>query len=230
MKWSFPTLAAIGLLGLASPSPAGQVRLQILDGFVTLDAKDATAREILVEWARVGQTTVVNAERVPGGPMTLLLERVPEKQALDIVLRSVAGFVAAPRPASQPTQSQFDKILLMAAARPAVVPPTGPSAVNPPVQPQAFQRGRYPAPQPPPVVDDQDEPLPSGQMPLPGQGATQPGMPTPGAQPAGPGGQPAGGQQPQSAPMPGMQTTPVPGAPTPGAPTRPIKPPDPIIR
>ena len=34
------------------------------DGRVTISAKDATIRQILAEWARVGQTRFVNAERV----------------------------------------------------------------------------------------------------------------------------------------------------------------------
>jgi hypothetical protein len=84
---------ACAVLGLASASSAGQVKLEIRDGRVTLDAKDATVREILVEWARVGQTKVMNAERVPGGAITILLTDVPEQQALETVLRSVAGFL-----------------------------------------------------------------------------------------------------------------------------------------
>ena len=49
-------------------------------------AKDATVRQILAEWARVGQTKIVNVERIPGGPLTLELNNVPEAQALDILL------------------------------------------------------------------------------------------------------------------------------------------------
>ena len=38
------------------------------DGRVTLAANGATVREILAEWARVGQTRIVNGERVTGAP------------------------------------------------------------------------------------------------------------------------------------------------------------------
>ena len=84
-------------VALASPCWAGQVKLDIRGGQVTLSAKDATVREILAEWARVGQTRIVNAERIGGGLLTLDLNGVPEAKALDTVLRSVAGYVAAPR-------------------------------------------------------------------------------------------------------------------------------------
>ena len=61
------------------------------DGRVTVVAKDATVRQILTEWARVGQTKIVNVERIPGGPISIELTDVPEAQALDVLLRSVSG-------------------------------------------------------------------------------------------------------------------------------------------
>ena len=56
------------------------------DGRVSIVAKDATVRQILTEWARVGQTKIVNVERIPGGPMTIELTNVPEAHALEILL------------------------------------------------------------------------------------------------------------------------------------------------
>jgi hypothetical protein len=41
--------------------------LSIHDGRVSIVAKDATVRQILTEWARVGRTKIVNVERIPGG-------------------------------------------------------------------------------------------------------------------------------------------------------------------
>src|SRR5207302_464236 len=70
-----------------------EVHLTIRDGRVTLNAAGATVHEILVEWAKIGQTKIVNAERIAGGPMTLQLTNVPEQQALDVILRSVSGYV-----------------------------------------------------------------------------------------------------------------------------------------
>jgi hypothetical protein len=223
MTWLCRTaLAACAVFGLASWSFAGQVSIQIRDGLVTLDAKDATIREIFAEWARVGQTRIVNAERVPGGPMTIQLQDVPERKALDIVLRSIAGYVAAPRAvAAQATASIYDRIVLMPATRPAVVPTGGASPVP---SPQSRARS---VPEPPPlVVDDDDDQAPAVQMPMPGQppGAAQPNQPygnqfgNPYSPPApGTGGMQPQPQAPQSATRPGLPTAPAP-----------IKPPDPI--
>ena len=89
-------LVAVVLLG--GSSARAQVRVSMHDGRVSVVAHDATVRQILAEWARVGQTRFVNADRVPGGPVSIELTDVPEEQALDILLRSVSGYVAAPRP------------------------------------------------------------------------------------------------------------------------------------
>src|SRR5262249_13121233 len=108
---------------LASSAAFAAVRVTMQDGRVSVVAKDATVRQILTEWARVGQTKIVNIERVPGGPITLELTNVPEAQALEILLRSLSGYITAPRPADAVNLSQFDRIIIMptlAAARPAV--------------------------------------------------------------------------------------------------------------
>jgi hypothetical protein len=116
---------------LASPASA-DVRLTISNGHVSLSAKDATARQILAEWARVGQTKIVNGERVPGGPLTLELANVSEEQALEVILRAASGYLAAPRATSVANTSRFDRILVLptstaapraaAAAAPATFP------------------------------------------------------------------------------------------------------------
>ena len=99
MRKSILPLAALAFSLGATPARA-EVHLTIHDGLVSLSARDATLRQILVEWARVGQTNIVNAERVPGPPISLELTDVPEERALGIVLRSISGYVAAPRPAT----------------------------------------------------------------------------------------------------------------------------------
>src|ERR671910_12972 len=92
-----------------SPASAAGLTLSIQDGFVTLDAQDVTVRQILTEWARIGQTQIVNVERITGGPITLKLERIPEKQALDIILRSIPGYMALPRAAFVANASIYDR-------------------------------------------------------------------------------------------------------------------------
>ena len=85
-------IAVLAVLTIASMSAeAGTVQLMIRGGRVWLITKDASTREVLAEWQRVGQTEIVNGERLTGGPLTIQLAEVPEQQALDMVLRSAAG-------------------------------------------------------------------------------------------------------------------------------------------
>src|SRR5206468_1121657 len=149
----------------AGSAAFAEVQLSIQDGRVTLVARDATVRQILTEWARVGQTTIVNLDRIPGGPLTLELNSVPEPQALDVLLRSLSGYMAAPRPQSASNLSQYDRIVVM----PTSAPPRAPvSAAAPPptfAQPQ-FAQPQFQPPQP--ADDDDDEnPAPNVQAPNP---------------------------------------------------------------
>jgi hypothetical protein len=89
-------------------------------------ATNATVRQILTEWARVGQTKIVNVERIPGGPLTLQFANVPEQDALDVLLRAVTGYMAAPRAVQVANLSRYDRILVLptaAIARVAVAAP-----------------------------------------------------------------------------------------------------------
>lgn len=162
-------LLSISALVLAIAVPAmaqSQLTLQMADGKVTLDATAVPVRQILAEWARVGGTKVVGAEKVPGGPVTLKFNGLPERQALDILLRNAAGFMAAPRTASAaPGASTYDRILILAtsssapatagnaAARPGATPPPqmGNARRLPPPRPAGM------APPPQPVQADEDE-------------------------------------------------------------------------
>src|SRR5213594_3293119 len=91
------TLVGLWMAAVVTSAEAPGIRLSIHDGRVWLTATNATARQILTEWARVGHTRVVNGDRIPGGPLTLQLDGVVEQQALDVLLRSAGGFIAAPR-------------------------------------------------------------------------------------------------------------------------------------
>jgi hypothetical protein len=159
------TLQAIAVFGFAwaaASSPAyADVQIALDNGRVSLTAKDATVRQILTEWARVGQTKIVNVERIPGGPMTLELRDAPEDQALNLLLRSVAGYVATPRVTTVANSSRFDRIIVMptaAAPRPAMMASAPPPTFN------------APAPQPPPAADDDaDDERPASNAPVPTQ-------------------------------------------------------------
>ena len=66
MKTSLITIAASLLAGSTA---SADVKLTMQNGRVSISARDATVRQILTEWARVGQTKIVNVERVPGPPV-----------------------------------------------------------------------------------------------------------------------------------------------------------------
>lgn len=140
----------------AGPLQAAELTLDIRDGRVTLDAKDVTIRQILTEWARVGGTLIVNLDRLPAGPVSLRLDETPERDALDIILRSAAGYMAAPRPVALPGRSIYDRILILAVSTVAPPPPR-PQATPFPTQPNVFGRPATPVDVPPQDTDDEAE-------------------------------------------------------------------------
>jgi hypothetical protein len=192
------------VLIVTAATASADVHLTMQNGRVSLVAKDATVRQILAEWARVGDTKIVNMERVPGGPMTLELSNVPEAQALEVVLRPLSGYITAPRPVEAANLSRFDRIILMptlASARPA----------TPSAPPPVFQQNQ----QFPPQIaadDDSDDPRPAPNVPVPAPGQRGPvfnTFPQPQV------GNPRGAQDPQNG---APQQTPNSASPTPAAP------------
>jgi hypothetical protein len=183
------------LLALLATSPAagaGTLRLEFGDGYVTISAVSVPLRQVLTEWARLGQTRIVNAEKLGGAPLTIELSRVPEKQALEILLRSVPGYMAARRATFVPGSSQFDRIVVMPGT---VAPPSQAATPPPPPPPPAAPPTAMPAV----AVDDQDEPVPQEN---PDQaGAAEQDQDQPQEQPQQP-------QQPQTLPNPGVQPLP----------------------
>jgi hypothetical protein len=233
---------------VAIPAAAQKLTLEFKDGLVTVDAAAVPVRTILNEWAKLGGTKVVGAERVTGAPLTVKLVDVPEAQALEVVLRSVAGYMAAPRRTGTGA-SMYDRILVLAtSAAPA------PAAVNrpsPTTNPMTGTQRFVPPRRPQPAEDEaeaedeekEDDPNPPNPpvftFPQPGQ--SQPGMfngpfnsngqqvitvnPATGTAPA----------NPQPSPTPGYPTTSPFGSSTPGviiAPPQPQQQPGqpPVIR
>jgi hypothetical protein len=142
-------LALVTLLGAVATPAEAQVSLEFRnDGKVALKAQNVPVSQILSEWARRGRTTIVNGERVPGPPVTIELQDVPEEQALDIVLRGVSGYLVAARENTVAGASSFDRIyILPTSARPTNA---GAAPVQQPQQALQVQN------------DDDDEPLPAG--------------------------------------------------------------------
>ena len=200
-------IAALGLVvASALPANAQQVNLKISDGRVTLDATNVPARQILAEWARIGGTRIVGAEKITGAPLTLKFVDMPERQALDIILRNVAGFIAAPRRVADASASSYDRILIMATS--TVVPPTnagraagGAAAMNPNQGNGAAMNGlqRFiPPPRPPnlpPSPAEESEPDDSPET-------ADTGVPQPVFTFPSPQGGPPGTGQPAFVPMP----------------------------
>lgn len=119
--------ALAACIALPIGAAAQQVRLTLADGRATLHATDAPPAAILAEWARLGGTRIVDAERLTGAPLTLTLENVPEREALDIVLRSAAGYIAAARPPGATGASSFDRIIVMPVSANASTARSGPA-------------------------------------------------------------------------------------------------------
>lgn len=121
-----PAVGVIALGVVFSAGPAAQANeftLTIKDGRVTLVAENVPVRQILAEWARVGQTKIVNADKLVGPPVTLTLVDVPEARALETVLRSASGYLAAPRSVPVDGASRYDRIMILATSRPPASSP-----------------------------------------------------------------------------------------------------------
>jgi len=217
-KMKVAALCAAAWLTAGSAAFA-EVQLSIQDGRVTLVARDATVRQILTEWARVGQTTIVNLDRIPGGPLTLELNNIPEPQALDVLLRTLSGYMAAPRPQTAANLSQYDRIVVM----PTSAPPRAPVSAAAPAP--TFAQPQFAQPQfvPPQPADDDDDEKPAPNVPVPNPRGpvfntfpAQPQVPNQGPASASPFNQPPqppGQQQQQPA---GVPTAPFGGVAVPG--------------
>jgi hypothetical protein len=155
-------------LGIGSPAFA-DVQLSIRDGHVSIIAKDATVRQILAEWARIGQTKIVNIERIPGGPITIELKGVSEVGALDVLLRRVSGYIAAPRATTVSNASRFDRIVVMPTSAPPPTPASAPRAVQSAgdSQPQSPHVQPQPADEVTEVADEQPSPTVMIPSPIP---------------------------------------------------------------
>lgn len=202
------------------PAMAGELVLSFRDGVVTLEATDVPLRHVLSEWARLGRTRIIGMEKLGGGLVTLRLVDVPEKRALEVLLRSVAGYVVAARADAVAGASRFDRIALLPTSVASAAPIGGPrpaAFAPPPQQPTPFpdpiqlanddaESGNAPASGPVPVFNPNGEPLPP--PPVPGN----PPQFGPGQNPMRPYQAPADpNASPQPPPPPGPLTTPRPG-------------------
>lgn len=198
--------------GMPALASAGTVTVSMHAGRVTIVANDATVGQILDEWARVGHTIIVNADHVFGPPMTLQLVDVPEREALDTVLRSVSGYIAAPRQVQLVNASLYDRVTILPTSQ-------APAASANPGPVMSFQRPPMPREEddmPVNMMNQQmlqeqeqaQERARQQQLQRTQQPTSPVLMPYPGMQPP-----PQGQQGPATSPRPGM---PVMTSPTPG--------------
>jgi hypothetical protein len=219
-------VAAALVAAFASPAAAGEVKVTLNQGLVTIIADEAPISRILAEWARLGQTKIVNGEKMMS-VVSLQLVDIPERQALDILLRSASGYMAAERQSPIAGASAFDRIMILPFSRPPAAAAVPASSSMPP----AFNAGPRPmVPQPqdddgqpvmPPGMNQQNTPMPQQTSPTPGMLPQRPEAnpnPAPGMNPYG---QPINGQQPQPQTLPRPGFLPAP----PGTPNQPTKPP-----
>ncbi len=130
-------IALTYVLGTASTVAADDLQLTFRDGRVTVVASDVTVAAIMQEWSRVGGTQVVDAAALGRQTVQLELIDVPEPEALRVLLRDAAGYLAAPRHEGTTQGSRFDRVVIMAATRraPTISPTIRPNpAAPPPVQ------------------------------------------------------------------------------------------------
>ena len=151
------------LFGSAGPAAAQAIKLEFHDGRVNLSTQNASLRAILAEWARLGGTQVVNADRLVGAPVTLQLTDIPETQALDIILRGSAGYIAGQRSEAEAigTRSSLDRIMVVPTAGTANTVSARPAAITPPF----FQRPPEPLIQPDPDDDPVSDVPPDDERP-----------------------------------------------------------------
>lgn len=193
LRCAFVVALACGVSILAQPASAGELKLTMQNGRVTIVADNVPLRQILQEWARVGQTRIVNADKMTGPAITLQLVDAPERDALDILLRSASGYIAAPRLVPVANAAFYDRVTIMPTSRAPAA-----TAIN--MSAPTFQR-------PPQPMDDSDEPI-NVSMPPPGNPVAGqfPGMPPlPGMPPQMQPGAPAA---PLTSPRPGAVQAP----------------------
>ena len=201
MRKLFLLFVIPALVVLPEGAAAGELKLTIQNGLVTLIAEDVPLSTIMAEWARVGQTKIVNGDKI-FTPVSLQIVDTPERKALDIVLRTASGYMAAERAVPMANASVFDRIMILPTSQAPAN--TGPIAAPPPM----FVPRPSPAiPVPVPDMDEEEQPvLPPGVGPQ-----SVPGMP----QPTLPGQNPAVPNAPLTAPRPGPLPQPVPQQPIP---------------
>lgn len=181
---------AVAVAAAAPTASADELAFEIGEGRVTLIAAGVPLRDVLAAWARAGSTRFDGAEAIGASPVSLHLVDVAERDALRLLLRPAAGYLAARRAAPVAGASIFDRVKVRAERRAPREAPTGATRA-PPARPPGPVREAPPAL----TEADQRERLQRLLRPQPAGGAE------PGRAPAAPR---AGAVYAPTTPRPGM--------------------------
>ena len=112
------TAVAIGPVVCA----ADELELTIREGRVRLIASGAPLGDVLAEWERAGGTRFVDAGGLDTVPVSLHLVDVPETEALRLLLRPAAGYLAVPRTPRVSGASMYDRVKVLAVRSRSALP------------------------------------------------------------------------------------------------------------
>ncbi len=137
-------------LGGTPTAGAEELALAIAEGRVTLTAAEAPLGDVLAEWSRAGNTRFEGVGELGSARVTLHLEGVPEREALRLLLRPAAGFLAAPRGSQGSGASIYGRVWVRADRRAPQAAPNGVSQAGRPPQPRPVREA-------PPVLSAADQ-------------------------------------------------------------------------
>ncbi|MDQ3170469.1 MAG: hypothetical protein M3Q55_10065 [Acidobacteriota bacterium] len=134
-------LLVVACCAAFAPPVSADVRVTFANGRVTVIADNATVSEILAEWARVGGSTFVDADKIPARDrLTLRLEDQAELDAIDVLLRSVAGYMVAPAPAGSASASTVARVFILPTSTPVAYVAPAPEGQTEPTDADAPAR------------------------------------------------------------------------------------------
>ncbi len=108
----------------APPQPT--VELAFSSGHVTLNVADVSVRDVLRAWAATGHVEVTGIENLGRRRITLRLSDAPEETTLAIIVGEPSWFKASIRTFSAVSESAFERIEILPAARSADVNTSAP--------------------------------------------------------------------------------------------------------
>lgn len=174
-------VAVVALLAVAVPlrgQSARKLEISFSGGKVSLAAENVSLQEVLAEWARKGGSKIVNAERLPGTPVTLLFENQPEGDVMRALLREAPGVGVAMR-AEPPAGGSTVQTVFILAVRTTTATTNPTTSINQP-QPQL----NTPQAAPRMIQGSPDDEIPPVRPLVGDQPPQTPGAPGGAAQPA----------------------------------------------